>query len=80
VVVDSREAVLMETGDLIIPIKEGAITEDHIYAELGDLVIGMKEGRTENDGLTVFKSVGLAIQDSSVASLVLKKWREARKK
>ena len=77
VVVDSREAVLAEAGDLIIPLKEGAITEDHIYAELGDLVLGRRRGRTEDDGLTVFKSVGLAIQDSSVASLVLKKWREA---
>lgn len=76
VVVDSREAVLEEAGDLLIPIGEGAITEDHIYAELGDLVLGRKEGRTEEDGLTVFKSVGLAIQDSSVAKLVLKKWRE----
>ena len=77
VVVDSREAVLAEAGDLIIPLREGAITEDHIYAELGDLVLGRRKGRTEDDGLTVFKSVGLAIQDSSVASLVLKKWREA---
>jgi len=78
VVVDSREAVLEEAGDLIIPLKEEAITEDHIYAELGDLVLGRRKGRTKGDGLTVFKSVGLAIQDSSVASLVLKKWREAQ--
>ena len=75
VVVDSIEAVTEEAGDILIPIKEGAITEDHIHAELGDLVLGRKEGRTEDDGLTVFKSVGLAIQDSSVASLVLRKWR-----
>ncbi len=77
VVVDSREAIMEEAGDILIPISEGAITEDHIYAELGDLVLGRKEGRTEGDGLTVFKSVGLAIQDSSVANLVLKKWRES---
>lgn len=79
VVVDSREAVLAEAGDLIIPLKEGAIAEDHIYAELGDLVLGRRKGRTEADGLTVFKSVGLAIQDSSVASLVMNKWREAQR-
>jgi len=79
VVVDSREAVLAEAGDLIIPLKEGAITKDHVYAELGDLVLGRRKGRVEGDGLTVFKSVGLAIQDSSVASLVLKKWRETQK-
>jgi len=76
VVVDSREAVMEEAGDILIPIGEGAITEDHIHAELGEIVLGRKEGRTEEDGLTVFKSVGLAIQDSSVASLVLKKYRE----
>ncbi|MCD6263317.1 hypothetical protein J7L60_02760 [Candidatus Bathyarchaeota archaeon] len=74
VVVDSREAVLEEAGDLIIPLKEGAITEDHIYAELGELIIGLKPGRTRDDELTLFKSVGLAIQDSAVAALVIKKW------
>ena len=77
VVVDSREAALAEAGDLIIPLKEGAITEKHIYAELGELVIGLKPGRAKEEELTLFKSVGLAIQDSSVASLVIKKWMES---
>jgi ornithine cyclodeaminase/alanine dehydrogenase len=77
VVVDSREAIMEEAGDILIPISEGAITEDHIHAELGELVLGRKKGRTPEDGLTVFKSVGLAIQDSSVANLVMKKWRES---
>lgn len=76
VVVDSREAALAEAGDLIIPIREGAIGADHIYAELGEIIIGKKRGRTEKDRLTIFKSVGLAIQDSAIASLVIKKWRE----
>jgi alanine dehydrogenase len=76
-VVDSREAIMEEAGDILIPISEGVICEDHIYAELGDLVLGRKPGRTDDDGLTVFKSVGLAIQDSSVARLVLDKWRES---
>lgn len=75
VVVDSREAVLAEAGDLLIPIREGRITIDHIYAELGEILLGKKQGRTEDDGLTVFKSVGLAIQDSSVAKLVIEKMR-----
>ncbi len=77
VVVDSREAIMEEAGDILIPISEGAITVDHIHAELGELVLGRKKGRTPEDGLTVFKSVGLAIQDSSVANLVMKKWRES---
>jgi alanine dehydrogenase len=72
-VVDDLEGVMVEAGDILIPIKEGVITKDHIYAELKDLVSGKKLGRTSKDGLTVFKSVGVAIQDSSVADLVLKK-------
>jgi ornithine cyclodeaminase/alanine dehydrogenase len=76
IVVDSREAIMEEAGDILIPISEGAITEDHIHAELGELILGHKSGRTGEDSLTVFKSVGLAIQDSSVSSLVLKKWHE----
>ena len=76
VVVDSKEAIMEEAGDILIPISEGVITQDHIYAELGELVLGRKEGRTPEDGLTVFKSVGLAIQDSSVAKIVLKKYQE----
>jgi ornithine cyclodeaminase/alanine dehydrogenase-like protein (mu-crystallin family) len=77
-VVDSVEAIMDEAGDILIPIAEGVITSGHIHAELGEIVNGDKEGRTLGDGLTVFKSVGLAIQDSSVASLVLRKYREAQ--
>jgi alanine dehydrogenase len=72
-VVDDLDGVMAEAGDILIPIKEGAITEDHIYAELKELVSGTKTGRTPSDKLTVFKSVGVAIQDSSVANLVLNK-------
>lgn len=73
VVIDEWEAIRLESGDILIPIKEGAIDESHIYADLGQLVTGEKQGRTPSDGITVFKSVGIAIQDSSVANLVLKK-------
>lgn len=78
VVVDSIEAIMDEAGDILIPISEGAITKDHIHAELGEIVLGEKEGRTPQDGLTAFKSVGLAIQDSSVSRLVLQKYREMK--
>ncbi|MFX1466406.1 MAG: ornithine cyclodeaminase family protein [Promethearchaeota archaeon] len=67
VVVDSFEASFSEAGDLIIPLKNGDITKEHIYAELGDLVIGKKPGRTSEDEITFFKSVGMAIQDASAA-------------
>ena len=73
VVIDEWEAIKLESGDILIPIQEGAIKESHIYAELGEIVTSEKKGRTPSDGLTVFKSVGIAIQDSSVANLVLKK-------
>ncbi len=67
VVVDSFEASLAEAGDLIIPLNNGDITQEHIYAELGDLVIGQKKGRTSDEEITFFKSVGMAIQDASAA-------------
>ena len=72
-VIDDREGIELEAGDILIPIKEGAFTWDHVYAELKELVSGKKEGRTDEDTITVFKSVGIAIQDSSVANLVLRK-------
>lgn len=72
-VIDDMEGIELEAGDILLPIKEGAITWDHVHAELKQLVSGKKEGRTTEDTITVFKSVGIAIQDSSVANLVLKK-------
>ena len=75
---DSKEACLKEAGDIMIPLKEGAVTEDHFYAELGDLVIGKKEGRTNSEEITVFKSNGLAIQDVATAKLVYDRALEAR--
>ncbi|HIC93172.1 MAG TPA: hypothetical protein EYP09_02860, partial [Anaerolineae bacterium] len=71
VVVGSREGCLAETGDLIIPIESGLITEDHIHAELGEIVLGKKAGRERDDEITLFKSVGNAVQDASVARAVL---------
>ena len=71
VVVDSREAALAEAGDLIIPLRQGLITEDHIHAELGEIVNGTKPGRVTDDEITFFKSVGIAVQDVVVARWVL---------
>lgn len=69
-VVDSRQAVLAEAGDLIVPIKEGMVSEDNIYAELGELVTGAKDGRASESEITTFKSVGLALQDAATAAKV----------
>ena len=72
-IVDSREASLAETGDLIIPIQEGRISEDHIQAELGDIVNGDHPGRTDADQITLYKSVGIAVQDAAAAGLALRR-------
>jgi ornithine cyclodeaminase/alanine dehydrogenase len=69
-VADLREANLAEAGDILIPIKEGAVTADHIYASLGEIVTGAKPGRESADEITVFKSCGLAIQDVATARAV----------
>lgn len=73
VVVDSRSASLAETGDLIQPIKEGLITEKHVYAELGEIILGIRPGRQNIHEITYFKSVGLAVQDAMAAQLALLK-------
>jgi ornithine cyclodeaminase/alanine dehydrogenase-like protein (mu-crystallin family) len=63
VVVDSREAALEETGDLIKPIAEGLFSPERIRAELGQVAAGSRPGRLSGDEITLFKSVGLAVQD-----------------
>jgi len=73
VVVDSREAIMAECGDIILAIKEGAITEDHIYAEIGEILAGKKAGRKNADEVTVYKCVGVAIQDVATAQFVYRK-------
>jgi ornithine cyclodeaminase/alanine dehydrogenase-like protein (mu-crystallin family) len=67
IVVDSRKAVLEETGDVRIPLEKGLIKQEDI-AELGEVAAGLRKGR-EGDELTLFKSVGLAIQDAAAAAL-----------
>jgi alanine dehydrogenase len=76
VVVDSREAALAEAGDVIIPLKEGIISEDHIHGEIGEVASGTVAARESEEELTFFKSVGNAVQDVAVASLVLQRSEE----
>ncbi|MGX9883178.1 ornithine cyclodeaminase family protein [Streptomyces sp. NPDC002276] len=61
--VDSRESALAESGDLRGPLAEGLIGPDHIMAELGEVLLGAHPGRRENEEITVFKSLGLGVQD-----------------
>jgi ornithine cyclodeaminase/alanine dehydrogenase-like protein (mu-crystallin family) len=69
--VDDRRAALEEAGDILIPLREGLIGEDHIRAEIGEVLAGLKPGRGPEDEITVFKSVGNAVEDLAVAALVL---------
>jgi ornithine cyclodeaminase/alanine dehydrogenase-like protein (mu-crystallin family) len=69
-VVDQRRASLHEAGELVIPIKTGQLTEEAIHGELGEIVAG-KPGRTYPEEITVFKSVGNAIQDLAIARHLL---------
>jgi ornithine cyclodeaminase len=69
--VDSRAASLAETGDLIKPIRAGMFGDDHIAAELGEVVLGRAPGRQSAGEITLFKSVGVAVQDALAASIAL---------
>jgi ornithine cyclodeaminase/alanine dehydrogenase-like protein (mu-crystallin family) len=73
IVVDTIEGALAETGDLTIPIKNGIISQDNIYAELHEIVSGEKPGRTSQTETTCWKSVGLAIEDAAVAKIAYDK-------
>ena len=65
--VDRRESALNEAGDLLIPIKEGVISADHIRGEIGELLSGHDRGRGDGKEITLFKSLGLAIEDLACA-------------
>ncbi len=70
VVVDTYAGALAEAGDLLIPLKAGQITREHLAAELGEIVNGAKPGRTSDAEITIFESVGAAFQDAAVGQLV----------
>jgi ornithine cyclodeaminase/alanine dehydrogenase len=74
---DSREACFKEAGDIMIPVNAGEIPESHFYAELGEIIAGTKKGRETDKEITLFKSNGLAIQDTATALLVYNKAIEA---
>ena len=71
--VDQKEPCLAESGDLIKPIKTGIFTPEHIFGEIGQFPLGQLNGRTSEEEVTVFKSVGVAIQDYVVANRIYEK-------
>ncbi len=70
-VVDSREAVKEEAGDILKPIEMGLMSFEHIHAEIGEIVAGLKKGRENDREITLFKSVGLAVQDAAASKVIL---------
>jgi ornithine cyclodeaminase len=75
VVVESRQAALAPhpagSYDLTQPIEQGVIGAEHVHAEIGELVAGTRPGRSSPDRITLYKSVGVAVQDGAAARLVL---------
>ena len=69
-VVDTYDGALAEAGDLLVPVKEGVISRDHIAADLNELLIGQKPRRTSASEITLFKSVGCALEDLATAELL----------
>ena len=74
--VDRRESTQNESGDYLAAVEERGIGPDHIRAELGEVLAGLHAGRTSDDELTVFKSLGLAVEDLAAAELCVARARE----
>lgn len=77
VFVDSRESAMNEAGDILIPQLEGALTEEHVLGELGELLTGRIAGRASGSDVTLFESLGLAVEDLAAAVLVVERARAA---
>jgi ornithine cyclodeaminase/alanine dehydrogenase-like protein (mu-crystallin family) len=74
--VDRRESALKESGDVLLALAERGLGHDHIVGELGEVLAGMCEGRRSDDELTVFKSMGIAVEDLAAAQLCVARARE----
>jgi alanine dehydrogenase len=73
-VVDSRAGARAEAGDIVLAVQEGRIAENHIAGELGEVVAGRIAGRETASQITIFKSLGMAVEDVAAAELT---WRRA---
>jgi ornithine cyclodeaminase/alanine dehydrogenase-like protein (mu-crystallin family) len=68
---DCIESTVNEAGDYLIPLEEGAINREHIQGELGDVILGKISKRENEEDITVFKALGLAVEDLAAADFVL---------
>jgi len=76
--VDRRESALNEAGDYILAVKEGVISPSHIQAEIGEVLIGEKPGRRSPSEITLFKSLGLAVEDLASAKYLYRRALELK--
>jgi ornithine cyclodeaminase/alanine dehydrogenase-like protein (mu-crystallin family) len=77
--VDSRKAALDESGDIVLGIREGRFTASHILAEVGEVAAGRSKGRVSDSDVTLFKSLGLAVEDVAAARSVYEHARKTGK-
>lgn len=74
---DSQDAVLSESGDILIPLEEGIITKDDFTGDLGNVIKGELVGRENDDEIIVYETVGVATQDLVTAKIIYDKAMEA---
>jgi len=77
--VDRKESTVNEAGDYLFPKHEGAIDESHIQGEIGDVLLNKIEGRRSEDEITLFKSLGLAVEDVAAAFHIYRKFEKSGK-
>jgi ornithine cyclodeaminase/alanine dehydrogenase-like protein (mu-crystallin family) len=73
--VDKRESALHESGDILLAVRDGAFTCEHVRAEIGEVLTGAKPGRTSGEEITMYESLGLAVEDLAAAAYVYEKAR-----
>ena len=71
--VDRVESTVNEAGDFLFPKKEGAIDDSHIQGEIGEILLDKIDGRKSEDEITLFKSLGLAVEDIASAYHIYQK-------
>ena len=76
IIVDTYEGCMAEAGDLLVPIQQGELSKEDIYADLGEIICGKRKGRINDAEITLFESVGFALEDLVTASAAYQKARE----
>ncbi|MBF4692109.1 ornithine cyclodeaminase family protein [Fusibacter ferrireducens] len=73
---DKVESCMSESSDFLEPLAEGIISKEHLFAEIGDVVLGKKLGRENDEEITLFKGMGLAVEDIATAAYIFEKKRK----